>query len=90
MDGTPTKYLRLFWDSLLHGRCIVNHQVPLLKASRSLSDSLLCLIPIALALEQALSMSSLKYCNRSSHCGSAVMNQTSIHEDVGSIRGPTQ
>ena len=25
----------------------------------------------------------------SSHCGSAVMNQTNIHEDVGSIPGPT-
>ena len=26
----------------------------------------------------------------SSHCGSAVMNLTSIHKDLGSIPGPTQ
>ena len=26
----------------------------------------------------------------SSHCGSAVMSPTSIHEDVGSIPGPTR
>ena len=26
----------------------------------------------------------------SSHCGSVVMNLTSIYEDVGSILGPTQ
>ena len=30
----------------------------------------------------------IKY--RQSHCGSAVMNLTSIHEDVGSIPGPAQ
>ena len=28
--------------------------------------------------------------SRSSHCGSAVMNPTAIHEDVGSILGPAQ
>ena len=28
--------------------------------------------------------------NRSSHCGSAVTNLNSIHEDVGSIPSPTQ
>ena len=28
--------------------------------------------------------------NRSSRCGSAVTNLTSIHEDAGSIPGPTQ
>ena len=27
---------------------------------------------------------------QSSHCGSAVTNPTSIHEDAGSIPGPTQ
>ena len=27
---------------------------------------------------------------RSSHCGSVVMNLTSIHEDTGSILGPAQ
>ena len=27
---------------------------------------------------------------RSSHCGSAVTNQTNIHEDLGSINGPAE
>ena len=30
------------------------------------------------------------YTQGSSHCGSAVTNLTNIHEDAGSIRGPTQ
>ena len=40
--------------------------------------------------------SSLKISNKvkigvwSSHCGSVVMNPTSIHEDIGSIPGPVQ
>ena len=28
--------------------------------------------------------------NRSSHCGSAETNLTSIHEDAGSVPGPSQ
>ena len=33
---------------------------------------------------------SFKTLHRSSHCGSALMNLTSIQEDTGSIPGPTQ
>ena len=33
---------------------------------------------------------SLKETESNSHCGSAVMNLTSIHEDAGSIPGLTQ
>ena len=43
---------------------------------------------------QHLSESLKTYCLRthfrSFHCGSAVTNPTSIHEDAGSISGPTQ
>ena len=32
----------------------------------------------------------LRLCSRSSCCGSAVMNLTSIHEDMGLIPGPAE
>ena len=35
-------------------------------------------------------MSSRKGDGGSSHCGSVVMNSTSIHEDLGSVPGPDQ